>query len=85
MTTFLSARYANEDHTAVDADTADTLHIIISERDRPMLWAELMASGVKIAPYVPIAPQAATVADKLASVGLSIDDLKVALGLAKVK
>jgi hypothetical protein len=31
--------------------------------------------------HKPIAPQEPTVADKLASVGLSLDDLKAALGL----
>ena len=35
-----------------------------------------------LAAHNPVAPQETTIDDKLASVGLSVDDLKAALGLA---
>ncbi|MCV9940906.1 hypothetical protein OIU35_31535 [Boseaceae bacterium BT-24-1] len=48
---FLSAVYANEEHSAVVAQTDKNGAVLISEADRPALWSDLMASGVAIAAF----------------------------------
>lgn len=52
--TFLSASYANPDHTAALAVTAEVAAKIVSAKDTPEAWEALHASGVAIGPYVPL-------------------------------
>ena len=51
--------------------------------DKLVIFSELSESEVvkAIAAHKPIAPKEPTIDEKLASVGLSIDDLKAALGI----
>lgn len=49
--TFLSARFANDDATAVVAITEEVAAVAISASDTPEQWHALLQSGVPIAPY----------------------------------
>ena len=48
MTTYLSARWANNDKTAVVVTTDDAGDIALSMVDTPTEWATLLASGIEI-------------------------------------
>ncbi|HXF89530.1 MAG TPA: hypothetical protein VNK48_14335 [Xanthobacteraceae bacterium] len=54
--TMLSAAYADERHESVIVMTEESGAVAVSARDRPELWAALMASGLPIAPYTPPVP-----------------------------
>ena len=54
--TILSAAWSN-DPEAVVVETAESGAVVVSQRDRPDLWAQLMASGVEIAPRRTIKPK----------------------------
>ena len=47
--TILSARYANEDNTAIVIKTVEAGDIAISEKDTPDIWLKVM--GLEIKPY----------------------------------
>ncbi|MCO5092679.1 hypothetical protein [Bosea sp. (in: a-proteobacteria)] len=49
--TFLSARYGNEESTAVVALTEEAGAVALSEADTPEAWAALHGSGLAIEPY----------------------------------
>ncbi|MBC3540671.1 hypothetical protein ACFSC6_12335 [Rufibacter sediminis] len=49
--TFISARYANPDHTAVEAVTEEVGAVLLSKADKPEEWASLKKSKVKISEY----------------------------------
>lgn len=51
MYTFKSAVYANEQNTAVVADTEENAHVLLSEVDTPDEWKALMESKVKISAF----------------------------------
>lgn len=51
--TFLSANFANTDHTAIVAVTVEVGAVALSQADTPMQWAALAASGVAISPHIP--------------------------------
>jgi len=78
--TWLSARYANADNSAVIAKTVEAGDVVLSLEDRPEEWADLQAWGTPD-PYVPppSSPdlkdewsKAATTAAKLAVVGKAL-------------
>lgn len=48
MTTHLSARWANDEHTAAIVTTDDAGEIALSAADTPTEWAALLASGIVI-------------------------------------
>lgn len=48
----ISARYANEDNTAIVITTVEAGDIAISEKDTPALWKEVAESGINIAEFV---------------------------------
>jgi hypothetical protein len=54
--TIISAQYANEDHTAAVIDTAEAAAVLVSEKDTPDLWAEMLDWGSPAA-YVAPTPQ----------------------------
>jgi hypothetical protein len=52
--TILSARFNNAEHTGAEVVTVERAAVMVSERDRPVLWAQLMAwkdAGNTIAPF----------------------------------
>ena len=51
--TITSARYANDESTAVIIDTVERGDIAISVVDTPDLWAQLQSSAIAIAPSQP--------------------------------
>ena len=50
--TILSARYANEDGTAIVITTFEAGDVAISEKDTPEIWADVIESGINITPHV---------------------------------
>lgn len=57
--TFLSARYANAEHTAATATTAEEGDVMLGVRHRDDDWQALLASDVEVEPYVaPLPPPA---------------------------
>ncbi len=48
--TIVSAQWGNEEKTSAVMQTKESGAVAVSERDRPVLWAKLMASGIPIAP-----------------------------------
>lgn len=66
--TFLSARYANAEKTAIVATTEECGAVALSQADTPEAWAGLKASKVKVAAYVaPEQPAQTPPAEKLAA------------------
>ena len=65
----------SDEHFAVSLDSNDNLWLDIDSKDEAKAKPIVAAHNGTI-----VAPEP-TVADKLASVGLNLDDLKVALGL----
>lgn len=53
--TIIAAAYANAESTAARAETEESGPVILTEEDTPEAWAELQASGLEIAPFVPVA------------------------------
>lgn len=53
--TMTAAAYANAEQTAAIVMTHEAAAIIVSRDDTPDCWADLMASGLTIAPFVPVA------------------------------
>lgn len=51
--TILTARYANAELTAITLETVEAAGVSISQADTPELWADLLASEIEIAAYVP--------------------------------
>jgi hypothetical protein len=47
--TILSAYYANAERTAVIAMTQEAGAVVVSERDRPELWAQMLSRAIPIA------------------------------------
>ena len=64
--TFLSARYANAEHTAAEALTVEAAAVLLSEVDTPEHWAALHAWGTPSAYVPPPPPPAPTKAELLA-------------------
>ena len=58
--TFLSAQYANADHTAAIAITAEAAAVAFSDVDTPEQWAALHAALTPTAYVPPPAPAAPT-------------------------
>lgn len=90
MYTPISATYANEDHTAVIMMTEEAGAVVVSERDRPELWAKL--AGMTVAAYTPpivaapvkIAdPDVTALSAKIDTLQAQIDALVAANGLVK--
>ena len=52
--TWLSARYANADNSAVIAKTVEAGDVVLSLEDRPKEWAALFRSGIVPTPYAPV-------------------------------
>ncbi|MGX1786829.1 hypothetical protein ACWIGM_08840 [Bosea sp. NPDC055332] len=61
---FLSACYANEDHSSVVAQTDDFGAVLISQDDRPVLWSEFEASGIVPTEFVPSPPPIVPITDR---------------------
>lgn len=53
--TMISAGFANAEQTAAIVMTHEAAAVTISRDDTPAHWADLMASGLTIAPFVPVA------------------------------
>lgn len=49
--TIRSARYVNAESTAIVIYTVESAAVLISEKDTPDLWAQMLASGVDIERY----------------------------------
>jgi hypothetical protein len=49
--TIRSARFANEENTAAVIDTVETGAKLISSRDTPAIWRQMLDSGVAIERY----------------------------------
>lgn len=78
--TILSARYANEDHTAAVIETKESGSVAISEVDTPQAWAEL--AGVEVSDYVaPEIKEAHGLAEQIIADPVELKKLKSALGL----
>ncbi len=82
MNTYISATYANDENTAVIAITEGCGAIAISAADRPDGWAQLLASGVEIAPYeAPVLPPAADPIEAAKAFLLANPAIATALGV----
>lgn len=74
--TIQSATYANAEHTAAIAMTAEVGAVALSAVDTPEVWADLLASNVTIAAYVaPPAPVPETISDRQFFQGLALSGL----------
>jgi ethanolamine utilization microcompartment shell protein EutL len=51
--TYLSAEYANADHSAAVAMTQEASAVVVAEAEHPAAWEALHSSGVEIAAFVP--------------------------------
>lgn len=83
MYTPISAAYANADGSVVIMMTAESGAVMVSEKDRPELWAKL--AGMTVAAYQAPVPPAPTPSadDKIAALQAQIDALVAANGLVK--
>jgi len=52
--TFLNAHYITEDGKTVEIITKEAGSIIVSEADRPDMWAKLIESSINIRPIAPL-------------------------------
>lgn len=50
--TFISASYANKEHTAIVAMTKEAAAVVFSEVDTPDDWASLHDGKIDISPFV---------------------------------
>ena len=76
--TFLSAQYANSEHTSAVAITAEAAAVALSEIDTPEAWAALHAWGTPSAyvpPSPPPAPMIAELQAELAAIQAKINAL----------
>jgi hypothetical protein len=49
----VSATYLDADHAVILLQTSNFGAVMVSERDRPELWSNVLACGVPIADFVP--------------------------------
>lgn len=52
--TIISARYSNAEQTAITIETVEAGSVAISPADTPVLWGEVLASGLVITDYTPL-------------------------------
>jgi hypothetical protein len=80
--TIRSARFANLDNDAAEIETAEAGAVAISEADTPDAWAGLLAwrdAGNDVAAYAPPPIVRQTPEQKLAALGLTVDDIRALL------
>lgn len=61
--TFLSAAYANPQHTSAVAITVEAAAVALSEADTPEAWAAMLDAVTPLDYVPPLAPPAPTLAD----------------------
>lgn len=49
--TIISAKYANQDHSSAVILTEECSHVVISAKDTPDIWQQMLDDGIQPSPY----------------------------------